>query len=82
MMIPTMDELEKTFELPQINTDSLRKRYYKQFDHRRYYGRDVFDKMESVGFKTLREMKYELLKYREETIYHNLSYEPIFVGIK
>lgn len=82
MMIPTLDELEKTFEVPQINTDNLRQRYYKQFDHQRYYGRDVFDKLEEAGFKALREMKYELLKYTKETMYHNLAIEPIFIGIK
>ena len=42
ILIPSLPYLKKTFELPQINSSKLRQRYYKQHDHRRYYGDDDF----------------------------------------
>lgn len=39
-----------TYEDPSINTDDLRQKYYKHFDHKRLYGLDYKDRLTNAGF--------------------------------
>lgn len=83
ILIPSLPYLKKTFELPQINSPELRQRYYKQHDHRRYYGDDDFYRLlELVGFRTIKEDKYFLKDYEEIKLRHSLADDPIFVATK
>ena len=50
LQTPYSSLLENSFCDPGINTDQLRNRFYGQEDHVRYYGRDLFRKMQEAGF--------------------------------
>lgn len=50
IQIPLNFDFEKTFEDPSINTPRLRKKYYGQKDHLRYYGLDFKNRLEEGGF--------------------------------
>lgn len=82
ILIPSLNELKKTFELPQINNSKLRERYYKQYDHRRYYStNDFYRLLDKVGFETITEDKYFIKdeKIREKYV---LANDPLFVATK
>jgi len=49
IMVPISGE-EKTFEDPSIVTPEDRERFFGQWNHVRFYGRDLKDRLESVGF--------------------------------
>ncbi|RAP43454.1 MAG: hypothetical protein BZ136_09665 [Methanosphaera sp. rholeuAM74] len=84
ILIPALRFMSDTFEQQQINTPSLRTRYYKQFDHLRYYSvKDFFDRMESVGFRVLRDHENIIKKkYPSAIEMHRMGFDPLFVGIK
>jgi len=50
LQTPYFPILQNSFSDPALNTDELRRLYYGQNDHVRIYGRDLFLKIESVGF--------------------------------
>lgn len=50
LQTPYSSVLAKSFCDPAIDTDNLRKHYYGQEDHVRYYGRELFQKIEKAGF--------------------------------
>ena len=83
ILIPSLPYLKKTFELPQINSSKLRQRYYKQHDHRRYYGDDDFYRLlELVGFETIKEDKYFLKDDEDIKLRYSLADDAIFVATK
>lgn len=84
ILIPSLRYLTQTFEDEQINTPELRQRYYKQYDHLRFYSvQGFFDKMEDVGFKVLRNHE-NIIKEEHPTDIekYRTGYDPLFVGIK
>ncbi|WP_069592895.1 methyltransferase domain-containing protein [Methanosphaera sp. WGK6] len=83
ILIPSLYSLTKTFELPQINTPTLKERYNKQHDHLRYYSVDnLFKDLEDIGFTTLRKNYVPGKKNPEDMKKHALSADPLFVGVK
>jgi predicted SAM-dependent methyltransferase len=50
LQTPFTKVLSRSFEDSSIATDELRKRYYGEASHVRVYGRDLFTKLERVGF--------------------------------
>ena len=79
-LIPSLD-IPKTFECPQINTPELRSRYYRQFDHLRYFGiENVYKDLEDTGFDTIKNIEKKIPK--DDMIYYLLSDEPVYIGIK
>jgi len=50
IMVPINLKSATTLEDPSINTPEQRTKYYKQFDHVRYYGLDFKDRLSAVGF--------------------------------
>ncbi len=51
LMFPLVDGWEFTYENPAHVTPQDRAKYFGQHDHVRYYGRDVRDRIRSVGFQ-------------------------------
>ena len=51
ILVPLKRSLKETLEKKEYNTPELRKKYYGQEDHLRYYSMDIQDRLESVGFK-------------------------------
>jgi len=49
--VPMDNNLEETFEDPNITDPLEREKYFRQKDHVRLYGRDYPQRLESVGFK-------------------------------
>ena len=67
-MVPIVDGWETTFEDPAYNTDELRSKYFGQWDHVRYYGRDFRDRIMKGGLKLVTE----ITAGGEEAIAHSL----------
>lgn len=51
LQTPYSELLHQTLEDPGINTDELRLFFYAQEDHVRMFGKDLFEKIKSVGFE-------------------------------
>ena len=51
LSVPFNLSREKTFEVPNANTDELRIKYFGQKDHVRSYGKDILARMERAGFE-------------------------------
>jgi SAM-dependent methyltransferase len=68
-MVPIIEGWETTYENPAITTEQDRQAHFGQFDHVRYYGSDIRDRLKKAGFD-IREytaygsdaVKYGLLK--------------------
>jgi SAM-dependent methyltransferase len=52
-----------------VDTDKLRRRLYGQEDHVRIYGRDLFERIESVGFEIQRESHADALDAFSPVVY-------------
>lgn len=50
LQVPLDYSREKTLEDSHYNTPELREKYYGQRDHKRLYGRDYGNRLESIGF--------------------------------
>ena len=48
--LPVIEGWEKTYEDPAIDTPELRELYFGRYDHVRYYGRDIRDRIRAAGF--------------------------------
>jgi len=51
LMIPVIEGWAKTYENPLVVTPEDRTMHYGQFDHVRYYGRDVRNRVRAAGFE-------------------------------
>jgi SAM-dependent methyltransferase len=49
--VPQSDDALKTYEDPSITTPEGRTQAFGQFDHVRFYGSDVVDRIQAVGFR-------------------------------
>jgi SAM-dependent methyltransferase len=50
LQVPYSDDMEQTDEDPTVTDPQERERRWGQFDHVRYYGRDIRDRLERAGF--------------------------------
>ncbi len=50
IMAPIIEGWEITYENPSISTDQSREKHFGQYDHVRYYGRDIRDRLKHAGF--------------------------------
>lgn len=51
LMVPIDYTLEETYEDPTITSQKERAIHFKQYDHKRLYGRDYPERLQKVGFK-------------------------------
>ncbi len=51
LQTPYSITIDKSFEIQNIDTPELRKKYFGQSDHVRIYGKDLFEKIITAGFK-------------------------------
>lgn len=51
LMVPIIEGWDTTFEDPSITSEVDRERYFGQYDHVRYYGRDFRDRVTAAGFE-------------------------------
>lgn len=49
--VPVVEGWERTYEDPAIDTPELRERHFGRWDHVRYYGRDLRDRIAAAGFE-------------------------------
>jgi len=78
IMIPVVEGWARTYENPAVKTDRERTRHYGQFDHVRYYGADVRERIREAGF-ALEEMTAE---GEDVLTYGLLRGEKVFVARK
>ena len=79
--VPVNDKLNKTYEDPTIVSPGDRKKHFGQWDHVRWYGLDIKDRLEEAG------LEVEIVKYadqfsKEEFERFGFKDNLIFVGKK
>ena len=79
LQTPFSRALTKTFSDPGIESDNARYHAYGQEDHVRLYGSDVFDRIESVGFKSQVVSHSEKLSNIDPHQYGVNAEEPFFL---
>jgi len=79
LQTPFSGTLTKTFSDPGIESDLARYHAYGQEDHVRLYGSDVFDRIESVGFKSRVVSHSEILSNIDPQQYGVNTKEPFFL---
>lgn len=72
LQTPYSSVLAESFCDPAINTEELRKHYYGQEDHVRYYGRDIFQKIEKAGF-SLRLTRHQDILPEPDHFYYGVN---------
>jgi hypothetical protein len=80
IMIPTRNA-RATYEDPAITSPEQRTVHFGQWDHVRFYGTDVVQRLERPGFKVEVVDLYHLATFEERGLY-GLRPEPIFVCSK
>ena len=69
MLVPENRAMAKTFEDDSITDPAERTRLFGQYDHRRVYGRDYDERLQSAGFKVERIAYAEVLSPEERALY-------------
>lgn len=82
MQIPIDLKRLKTFEDSEIKSNKKREELFGQYDHVRIYGKDFFDRLGSVGFKTKRIDYTKDLSEEEIKRFSIIKGEIIPIGIK
>jgi predicted SAM-dependent methyltransferase len=59
IMVPINEKFEKTYEDPSIITPEEREKHFGQWDHVRWYGMDIKDRLRNSGFFV------EMIRYSE-----------------
>jgi predicted SAM-dependent methyltransferase len=78
LQTPFSNRLETTYEDAKISSDADRFEAYGQEDHVRLYGRDIFQKIESAGFKSLVKTHEQLLSGIDYSLFGVNYREPFF----
>lgn len=77
-MLPVIEGWDKSYENVSIDTPAMKEIYFGQFDHIRYFGRDIRSRIETAGF-SLKEYTAE----GDDVIRYGLIRgEKVFVGEK
>ena len=82
MQIPIDIKRIKTFENPEIKSNKEREELFGQYDHVRVYGKDFFERLKSVGFKTKKINYTKKLSKEEIKKFSIIKGEIIPIGIK
>lgn len=51
VMVPIVEGWDETYENPHVDSDDGRELHFGQFDHIRYYGRDLRTRLKGAGFE-------------------------------
>lgn len=78
-LVPINFSFKETLEKEEYNTPELRKKYYGQEDHLRFYSMDVVDKLESVGFKIDMITTEDILDFEIEKKIYNIPHDVVFI---
>lgn len=74
--VPIIEGWERTYENPSITSERDRTNHFGQFDHVRYYGRDLRDRIRSAGFELA-----EYVASPEDTVTYRLERgETLFIA--
>jgi SAM-dependent methyltransferase len=79
LQTPYSGKLHRTWEDPGIADEAARLQAYGQADHVRLYGRDIFERIVSAGFKSCVRQHAELLADVNATRFGINSREPFFL---
>jgi SAM-dependent methyltransferase len=79
LQTPFSDKLQRTFSDPGIDDAATRYQAYGQEDHVRLYGRDIFEKIESAGFKSCVATHEETLPDVDPLTFGVNAKEPFFL---
>ena len=79
LQTPYSPMLHRTWSDPGINNERARLQAYGQEDHVRLYGRDIFERFESTGLKSLVKQHGQLLAHIEGRKYGVNEREPFFL---
>ena len=82
LQVPIEEDRENTFEDFSIVSDADRERVFGQFDHVRIYGRDYKDRLESVGFKVIKDDYVNSFSDSEIFRYGLMKNEYIYIAKK
>lgn len=82
LLVPLDSERAETLENPAYSTPALREKYYGQADHVRLYGRDYFNRLQSVGFHVAAVDFYNGLSEHERQYYALRAEDTIYLGGK
>jgi SAM-dependent methyltransferase len=78
LMVPVIEGWETSYENPEITSVLSRKQHFGQFDHVRYYGRDIRDRLKNSGFRII-----EFTGLGADSVEYGLMRgEKVFVGTK
>lgn len=66
LQVPMKNSLEKTYEDFSITDPKERQKHFGQYDHVRWYGKDYFDRLKSVGFEV--DANYYSQRFTDEEI--------------
>jgi len=77
VLVPCLEDEATTREDPTVVDPAERERLFGRSDHVRFYGRDLIDRLESVGFEVQLERFAETLPAEAVTRYA-LDHDPIF----
>lgn len=80
VLVPLSGEYE-TLEKEEYNTPELRLKYYKREDHVRFYGFDIQEKLESVGFNVEKYYSKDI-ESPDKTELYGLGNDYIFLCTK
>jgi hypothetical protein len=76
--VPINESRDYTIEDPTITSPKERERLFGQWDHTRYYGLDLLDRLASPGFK-VEKVNYSRKFTQDEFVKYGLADELIFV---
>jgi SAM-dependent methyltransferase len=77
VMVPTRNTA-KTYEDPSITSPEERAKHFGRWDHLRWYGRDIVERLQAAGFDVSVHYHHEALSIDEQVRY-GVAPEPIFV---
>ena len=79
LQTPYAAALAHTIDIPQITSSKARLQLYGQEDHVRLYGADVFERIQSMGFKSMVKSHHEILAEIDPELYGVNVLEPLFL---
>lgn len=79
LQTPYSQKLQHTWQDPGIDNGYARLQAYGQEDHVRLYGRDIFQRMESVGFQTDIKLHSDILRDIDPGVAGVNAKEPLFL---
>ncbi|WP_164483730.1 MULTISPECIES: bifunctional 2-polyprenyl-6-hydroxyphenol methylase/3-demethylubiquinol 3-O-methyltransferase UbiG [unclassified Polaromonas] len=79
LQTPYSSVLAQTFEDPGIQTSQACLHAYGQEDHRRLYGKDIFQRFEACGLRSLKKVHSQLLSEVDDVRSGVNPVEPFFV---